>query len=79
MKPESVNEIFSLIEARAAKQPTSMEFEFAYQVRVAIDHVRFAIRGTERPTPHSETRQISRRPCSASLRNLSGASVQVMV
>ena len=47
MKPELAEEIFALIEARPKAQPTAMEFEMAYQGRVAIDRIRFAIRHTE--------------------------------
>ena len=47
MKSELAEEIFELIEARSGTKPTSMEFEMAYQARVAIDRIRFAIRHTE--------------------------------
>jgi hypothetical protein len=47
MKSELAKEIFELIEARSGTKPTPMEFEMAYQARVAIDRVRFAIRHTE--------------------------------
>jgi len=47
MKSELVEENFELIEARSGTKPTPMEFEMAYQARVAIDRIKFAIRHTE--------------------------------
>jgi hypothetical protein len=46
MKSELAEEIFPLIEARLQARPTPMEFEMAYQERVAIDRIRFAIKHT---------------------------------
>jgi hypothetical protein len=54
MKAELAEEIFALIEARAEAQPTAMEFEMAYQARIAIDRIRFAIRHTEQFCHHTE-------------------------
>ena len=54
MKIELAEEIFALIEARSHDQPTAMEFELAYQARVAIDRIRFAIKYTEKFGPHTE-------------------------
>jgi hypothetical protein len=57
MKAEFVNEMVSLIEAHVKSRPSPIEFEMAYQVRVAIDRIRFAIKTTEqsagnpRPVP----------------------------
>jgi hypothetical protein len=48
MKSELADEMYELIEARSGTKPTSMEFEMAYQARVAIDRIRFAIRHTEK-------------------------------
>ena len=45
MKSELAEEIFALIEARS--RPTPMEFEMAYQTRVAVDRIRFAIKHFE--------------------------------
>jgi hypothetical protein len=45
VKSELAEEIFALIEARSQALPTPMEFEMAYQARVAMDRIRFAING----------------------------------
>jgi hypothetical protein len=42
-----MQEILDMIEAEAYSRPTHFEFELAYQTRVAIDRIRFAIRQTE--------------------------------
>ena len=47
-------EILGLIETRAQSRPTPMEFEMAYQARVAIDRIRFAIKQTEQFGPHTD-------------------------
>src|SRR6516225_9151633 len=54
MKNELAEEIFELIEARSHDQPTPMEFEMAYQARVAIDRIRFAIKHTEQFAPSTD-------------------------
>jgi len=54
MKSELAEEIFQLIEAQSHARPTSMEFEMAYQARVAIDRIRFAIKHTERFAPGTD-------------------------
>jgi len=54
MKSELAEEIFELVEARSHDQPTPMEFEMAYQARVAIDRIRFAIKHTEQFAPQTE-------------------------
>ncbi len=54
MRRELAEEIFSLIEARCQTQPRAMEFELAYQARVAIDRIRFAIKHTEQFGPHTD-------------------------
>ncbi len=59
MKPDSVKEIFSIVESQVARQPSAMEFEFAYQARVAIDHIRRAIKATEQTMSHSATREVA--------------------
>jgi hypothetical protein len=48
MRPRIVREILSLIEAQVASRPSPIEYEMAYQVRVAIDRIRFAITQVER-------------------------------
>ena len=47
MKSELAEEIFALIEARSQARPTPMEFEMAYQARVAMDRIKFAIKHAE--------------------------------
>jgi hypothetical protein len=47
MKPELAQEVFSLIESAALGRPSPMEFEMAYQTRVAVERIRFAIRAME--------------------------------
>ena len=54
MKSELAEEIFELVEARSHDQPTPMEFEMAYQARVAIDRIRFAIKHTEQFAPNTD-------------------------
>lgn len=39
--------VVSLIEAEVSRRPSAMEFELAYQARVAIDCIRFAIKVME--------------------------------
>jgi hypothetical protein len=53
MKSELAEEIFELIEARS-HAPTPTEFEMAYQARVAIDRIRFAIKHTEQFAPRTD-------------------------
>jgi len=47
MKSEVLQEFVAMIEADAQLRPSPGEFEMAYQVRVAIDRIRFAIKATE--------------------------------
>ena len=54
MKAGLAEEIFALIEARVSSCPTSMEFEMAYQGRIAIDRIKFAINHTEQFGPHTD-------------------------
>ena len=54
MKNELAEEIFALIEARLWAQPAAIEFEMAYQARVAMDRIRFAIKHTEQFGPRTE-------------------------
>jgi hypothetical protein len=42
-----LREFVAMIEADAQLRPSPGEFEMAYQARVAIDRIRFAIRATE--------------------------------
>jgi hypothetical protein len=47
MKSEVLQEFVAMIEADAQLRPSACEFERAYQARVAIDRIRFAIKATE--------------------------------
>jgi hypothetical protein len=44
MSSETMHQIVKLLESAAHEQPSPMEFEMAYQARVASDRIRFAIR-----------------------------------
>ena len=55
MKSELAQEIFAFIEARSQARPTAMEFEMAYQARVAMDRIRFAIKHAEQFGPQTES------------------------
>jgi hypothetical protein len=59
MNAKIQQEILSLIEAKAETQPTAMEFELAYQARVACDRIRFAIRQTEQSSQTDCAREIA--------------------
>jgi hypothetical protein len=54
MRRELADEILALIDARSQAEPTAMEFEMAYQARVAMDLIRFAIKHTEQFAPHTD-------------------------
>jgi hypothetical protein len=47
MKSEILQEFVAMVEADAQLRPSAGEFEMAYQARVAIDRIRFAIKATE--------------------------------
>jgi len=47
MRSEILHQIVETIEADVQSRPTAMEFEMAYQARVAIDRIRFAIKHAE--------------------------------
>ncbi len=48
-----MRKILQTIEQEANSRPSAIEFEMAYQVRVAIDRIRFAIKHTERLAAHT--------------------------
>lgn len=52
-----MDQIQEIIDAKAQMQTTAMEFELAYQARVAMDRIRFAIKHTEQFAPHTEPMQ----------------------
>jgi hypothetical protein len=47
---ELAKEVFSIVEAKLFDRPSPTEFEMAYQSRVAIDKIRFAIKQLEPST-----------------------------
>ena len=47
MSSEIMRQIVQTIEADVQSRPSAIEFEMAYQARVAIDRIKFAIRHTE--------------------------------
>src|SRR6185437_14241909 len=51
------SQIKQIIDAKAQAQPTPMEYELAYQARVAMDRIRFAIKHTEQFAPHTDPMQ----------------------
>ena len=57
MKAQLVEEVLSRVEARVKSQPSPIEFEMAYQVRVAIDRIRFAIKATDQFANHPQQPQ----------------------
>jgi hypothetical protein len=57
MKSEMVNEVLSIIEDEVARRPSGIEFEFAYQARVAVDCIRFAIKVIDSPVRNADELQ----------------------
>ena len=52
MSSETMRQILQMIEEEVNSRPSAIEFEMAYQIRVAIDRIRFAIKHSERfPQP----------------------------
>jgi hypothetical protein len=49
-----VHEFIQMIEDETQSRPTPVEFEMAYQARVAIDRIRFAINQTEQFGPQTD-------------------------
>ena len=50
-----MHQILEQIEADAHSRPSPIEFEMAYQARVAIDRIKFAIKHTELFAPRTDT------------------------
>ena len=42
-----MHQIVEIIDAEAQSRPSAIEFEMAYQARIAIDRIKFAIKHTE--------------------------------
>jgi hypothetical protein len=54
MKSEAARAFLSEIEAEIASRPNSVEFEMAYQARVAADRIKFAIQHAEQFGPRTD-------------------------
>ena len=54
MNSEIMLEFLQTVEAKVQSGPTPSEFEMAYQARVAIDRIKFAIKYTERYGPRTD-------------------------
>ncbi len=54
IRSDIVKEFVAMIEADAQNRPSPAEFEMAYQARVAIDRIRFAVKATEMSAERSE-------------------------
>ena len=54
MSSEIMDRILQMIEGEMNSRPSAIEFEMAYQARVATDRIRFAIKHTEQFCPRSE-------------------------
>lgn len=57
MSSEAIREVLQIIDAKPQSRPTPMEFELAYQARVAMDRIRFAIKHTELFAPQTDQMQ----------------------
>ncbi len=53
MDAKFLERVVSTVESHLESRPASVEFEMAYQTRVAIDRIRFAIKQTEQFANHS--------------------------
>jgi hypothetical protein len=58
MNSDIMSEVLPMVDGEVQAGPTAMEFELAYQARVAMDRIRFAIRHAEQFAP--QTDQITR-------------------
>src|ERR1035438_2614375 len=47
MRSEMLRQIVETIETDGQSRPSAIEFEMAYQARVAVDRIKFAIKHTE--------------------------------
>ena len=54
MRAEAVEQVLRMIEDSANSTPSAIEFEMAYQSRVAMDRIRFAIKATEQAADQPE-------------------------
>jgi hypothetical protein len=54
MSSEVMSQILQTIESEVRWRPSAMEYEMAYQARIAINRIRFAIKQTEQFARHSD-------------------------
>jgi hypothetical protein len=54
MSSEMMQQVLRMIDAEAQLRPAAVEYELAYQARVAVDRIRFAIRQTEEFAPRTD-------------------------
>ena len=47
MNSELIHQVVEMIEAETQARPSGMEFEMAYQARVAIDRIKLAVKQSE--------------------------------
>jgi hypothetical protein len=54
MSSALLHQVLDMVESEVRSRPSGMEFEMAYQVRTAIDRIRFAIKQTEQACGRTE-------------------------
>ena len=54
MSSDAMREFLEVVESEVQSRPTAIEFEMAYQARVAMDRIRFAIKHTEQFGPRTD-------------------------
>jgi hypothetical protein len=54
MSSDAMREFLEVVEAEVQSRPTAIEFEMAYQARVAMDRIRFAIKHAEQFGPRTD-------------------------
>src|ERR1039457_2530657 len=60
MSSDIMHEIIEMMESEAHSRPSPMEFEMAYQARVAMDRIRFAIKHADQfSQPSDQMREAS--------------------
>ncbi len=58
MNAETIHHVVSMIETHVQSRPSGADFEMAYQVRVAIDRIRFAVKQAEQLTHADQRREV---------------------
>ena len=58
MPSAMVQEVLAMIETQAATHPSAIAYELAYQARVAMDRIRFAIRNIENGERISQAHEV---------------------